>query len=118
MQLYGAFLEFEDGTSGLLHVSQISHDRVANVGDVLSIGDKIKVQHFGCELRVSDSFLERFATQGKQFPCLDRLCKNSGMSLMLDLVSFTCLMRPGPCWYAYLQSCVRSQPSHRASRNQ
>ena len=46
VQLYGAFLEFEDGTSGLLHVSQISHDRVANVGDVLSIGDKIKVQCF------------------------------------------------------------------------
>ena len=44
VQLYGAFLEFEDGTSGLLHVSQISHDRVSNVGDVLSIGDKIKVR--------------------------------------------------------------------------
>ena len=43
VQLYGAFLEFEDSTSGLLHVSQISHDRVANVADVLSVGDKIKV---------------------------------------------------------------------------
>ncbi len=48
VQLYGAFLEFEDGTSGLLHVSQISHDRVANVGDVLSVGDKIKVQSCSC----------------------------------------------------------------------
>ena len=45
VQLYGAFLEFEDSTSGLLHVSQISHDRVANVADVLSVGDKIKVLH-------------------------------------------------------------------------
>ena len=43
VQLYGAFLELEDGTSGLLHISQISHDRVQNVADVLSIGDKIKV---------------------------------------------------------------------------
>lgn len=45
VQLYGAFLEFEDSTSGLLHVSQISHDRIANVADVLSVGDKIKVLH-------------------------------------------------------------------------
>ena len=44
VQLYGAFLDLGGGISGLLHISQISHDRVNSVGDVLSVGDKIKVR--------------------------------------------------------------------------
>ena len=40
---YGAFVNL-GGTNGLLHISQISHDRVTNVDAVLSIGDKIKVR--------------------------------------------------------------------------
>ena len=44
VQLYGAFLDLGGGMSGLLHISQISHDRVNSVGDVLSVGDKIKVR--------------------------------------------------------------------------
>jgi hypothetical protein len=38
---YGAFIEF-GGTSGLLHISQISHDRITNVEKVLAEGDRIK----------------------------------------------------------------------------
>ncbi|MEO7174200.1 MAG: polyribonucleotide nucleotidyltransferase [Saprospiraceae bacterium] len=40
---YGAFVDFR-GKSGLLHVSEISHNRVDNVEDVLKVGDKIKVK--------------------------------------------------------------------------
>ncbi|PSC75243.1 30S ribosomal chloroplastic [Micractinium conductrix] len=39
---YGAFVEI-GGASGLLHISQISHDRITNVEKVLSEGDRIKV---------------------------------------------------------------------------
>lgn len=39
---YGAFVNL-GGTNGLLHISQISHDRVTNVESVLSVGDKLKV---------------------------------------------------------------------------
>uniref|UniRef100_A0A061RP50 Small subunit ribosomal protein S1 n=1 Tax=Tetraselmis sp. GSL018 TaxID=582737 RepID=A0A061RP50_9CHLO len=39
---YGAFINL-GSTNGLLHVSQISHERVTNVEAVLSIGDKLKV---------------------------------------------------------------------------
>ncbi|KAI7838589.1 hypothetical protein COHA_007660 [Chlorella ohadii] len=39
---YGAFVDI-GGASGLLHISQISHDRIANVEKVLSEGDRIKV---------------------------------------------------------------------------
>ena len=40
---YGAFIELGGGLSGLLHISQISFDRVTNVGGVLAEGDKLKV---------------------------------------------------------------------------
>ncbi|EFN56628.1 hypothetical protein CHLNCDRAFT_22007 [Chlorella variabilis] len=39
---YGAFVDI-GGASGLLHISQISHDRITNVDKVLSEGDRIKV---------------------------------------------------------------------------
>jgi polyribonucleotide nucleotidyltransferase len=32
------------GTDGLLHISQISNQRIANVADVLSEGQKVMVQ--------------------------------------------------------------------------
>ncbi|MBA1438084.1 MAG: polyribonucleotide nucleotidyltransferase [Epsilonproteobacteria bacterium] len=41
---FGAFIELPDGTDGLLHISKISKDRVENVKDVLSEGDKVTVE--------------------------------------------------------------------------
>lgn len=40
---YGAFIDLGNGASGLLHISQISHDRILNVDKVLADGDRIKV---------------------------------------------------------------------------
>ena len=40
---YGAFVDV-GGVNGLLHISQISHDRISNVEQVLSAGDKLKVR--------------------------------------------------------------------------
>ena len=41
---YGAFVDVGDGGNGLLHVSQISHDRVTNVEDLMTVGDQLKVR--------------------------------------------------------------------------
>ena len=41
---FGAFVELPDGTDGLLHISKISDKRVEKVSDVVSEGDKIKVE--------------------------------------------------------------------------
>ncbi len=54
---YGAFVEIVPGKDGLLHVSEINHEHVSNVGDVLAVGDEIdvkllKVEHGG-KLRLS-----------------------------------------------------------------
>jgi len=41
---YGAFIEMDNGVSGLLHVSQISHKRVEKPSDVLKKGDRVQVK--------------------------------------------------------------------------
>ena len=40
---YGAFVELWKGTTGLLHVSKISENRVEHVSDVLALGDQVNV---------------------------------------------------------------------------
>jgi polyribonucleotide nucleotidyltransferase len=41
---FGAFVNFLPGRDGLVHVSEISHERVNNVADVLSEGQQVKVK--------------------------------------------------------------------------
>ncbi len=44
IEKFGAFVEILPGKEGLVHISQISTDRVAKVEDVVSIGDTITVK--------------------------------------------------------------------------
>ena len=41
---FGAFVEILPGKDGLVHISEISHEHVSSVEDVLSIGDQIEVK--------------------------------------------------------------------------
>jgi polyribonucleotide nucleotidyltransferase len=41
---FGAFVEILPGTDGLLHISQLDHQRVQSVRDVLSEGDEVLVK--------------------------------------------------------------------------
>jgi polyribonucleotide nucleotidyltransferase len=41
---FGAFVNLLPGKDGMVHISQISHERVANVTDVLTEGDTVKVK--------------------------------------------------------------------------
>jgi polyribonucleotide nucleotidyltransferase len=41
---FGAFVELAPGKDGLLHISEISSERVARVEDVLKVGDLVKVK--------------------------------------------------------------------------
>lgn len=43
IELYGAFIDIGVGTDGLLHISQLSTERVKNVNDKVSVGDEITV---------------------------------------------------------------------------
>ena len=44
IEKYGAFVELFPGKDALLHISQISKDRINKVEDVLNIGDTIEVK--------------------------------------------------------------------------
>ncbi len=40
---YGAFVRDEDGTKGLIHISEISNHYVSNINDHLSVGQIVEV---------------------------------------------------------------------------
>lgn len=47
LQTYGAFIQLEDGLSGLVHISQISQKRIKSPKDVLNVGDEVQVKVIG-----------------------------------------------------------------------
>ena len=59
---FGAFVEILPKTSGLLHISEISHKRIGQVSDVLKMGDKLKVKVLNLEgngrIRLSKKAIE------------------------------------------------------------
>lgn len=46
---FGAFFECEDGTKGLVHISQISNDYIEKVEDVLKIDDEVNCKVMNIE---------------------------------------------------------------------
>lgn len=44
---FGAFIEFAPGKEGMVHISHISNERIKQVEDVLTLGDKVKVVCLG-----------------------------------------------------------------------
>ncbi|XP_071705212.1 polyribonucleotide nucleotidyltransferase 2, mitochondrial-like [Rutidosis leptorrhynchoides] len=48
---YGAFVELNGGKNGLLHVSELSHEPVAKISDVVSVGQKLSCICIGLDLR-------------------------------------------------------------------
>ncbi|MBC2581049.1 30S ribosomal protein S1 [Clostridium sp. DJ247] len=41
---FGAFVELEPGVEGLVHISEISEDRISKPSDILNIGNNVKVK--------------------------------------------------------------------------
>ena len=41
---FGAFARITDGIDGLIHISQLSSERVSNVKDVVNVGDTVTVK--------------------------------------------------------------------------
>jgi polyribonucleotide nucleotidyltransferase len=61
---YGAFIKFK-GKTGLMHVSEIDHNRVANVGDVLKVGDVISFKLLDIDPKTGKMKLSRRAITPK-----------------------------------------------------
>ena len=47
LQNYGAFIKLDNGLYGLVHISQISQKRIKTPGEVLKVGDTVKVKVIG-----------------------------------------------------------------------
>ncbi|XP_050224265.1 polyribonucleotide nucleotidyltransferase 2, mitochondrial [Mercurialis annua] len=48
---YGAFVEFNGGQQGLLHISELSHKPVSKVSDVVSVGQQLSLMCIGRDVR-------------------------------------------------------------------
>ena len=47
LQTYGAFVRLENGLSGLVHISQISTQRIKSPDQVLKVGDEVNIKVIG-----------------------------------------------------------------------
>jgi polyribonucleotide nucleotidyltransferase len=61
LQEYGVFVKFR-GKSGLVHISEIAHTKIAKVSDVLATGDIIKVKYIGTDPKTGKMRLSIKAT--------------------------------------------------------
>lgn len=41
---FGAFVKLEDGTTGMVHISEVSAEYVSDISEKLSVGDSVKVK--------------------------------------------------------------------------
>lgn len=61
---FGAFIEVLPNNEGLLHISEISHERVRHVGDVLKEGERIEVKVLDIDrsgrIKLSHKAIERY----------------------------------------------------------
>ena len=48
---FGAFVNFLGSKDGLVHISELAQERVGEVGDVVSVGDEVKVKVIGLDDR-------------------------------------------------------------------
>ena len=44
VEQFGAFCELEPGVEGLLHISELAHQRVGHVSDIVKVGQEVQVQ--------------------------------------------------------------------------
>jgi polyribonucleotide nucleotidyltransferase len=58
---YGVFVGFLGKHSGLVHVSELSHSRINNVGEVMNEGDEFKVKLIGVDAKTGKLKLSRKA---------------------------------------------------------
>ncbi|WP_439882810.1 polyribonucleotide nucleotidyltransferase [Pontibacter sp. MBLB2868] len=61
IQPYGAFVEFMPGKDGLLHISEIKHERLESMDGVLEIGEEVKVKLIDVDKKTGKFKLSRKA---------------------------------------------------------
>ncbi len=62
---FGCFVEIWPGCEGLVHVSQLAHERVEKPSDVVAVGDEILVKALGADKRGKQNFSRKDALPKK-----------------------------------------------------
>ena len=86
---FGAFVEIADGVDALLHVSQISKERIEKPADVLSVGDEVtaKITDFNEETKkISLSIKAMFAPEPKEEAVVEEVEEADVVSVDIDAV--------------------------------
>ncbi|BDR64542.1 30S ribosomal protein S1 [Clostridium tetani] len=79
---FGAFVELKDGLEGLLHISEISEERILKPEEVLKIGDKIKVKILDINKENRKMSLSKKAAEDKSSAEMEKYSdKEEGVSL-------------------------------------
>ena len=58
---FGCFVEVWPGCEGMVHISQLAHERVNKVTDVVNVGDEILVKSLGKDKRGREDFSRKEA---------------------------------------------------------
>lgn len=58
---YGAFIEFMPGKDGLLHISEVRHERIEDLEQVLEVGEELQVKLIDIDYKTSKYKLSRKA---------------------------------------------------------
>ena len=58
---FGCFVQLWPGCEGLVHISQLAHERVAKVEDVVKVGDQIIVKALGQDKKGRQNFSRKDA---------------------------------------------------------
>ncbi len=71
---FGAFVEVEKGIDGLVHVSQISHERIETPATVLNVGDEVdaKIIHFDAEAKRLNLSIKALLAEPERKPRADK----------------------------------------------
>ena len=63
---FGCFIQLWPGCEGMVHVSQLAHERVDKAGDVVSVGDEIIVKALGTDKKGRQNFSRKDALPPKK----------------------------------------------------
>ena len=65
VESYGFFVEFDDKSKGLVHISEISGDFVKDVNDFVKVNDEVDVEVIGYEEDNYKLSIKKFDNKGK-----------------------------------------------------
>jgi small subunit ribosomal protein S1 len=83
---FGAFVELEAGLEGLVHISEISDERIAKPSDVLKAGDKVKVKILEINKDAKKLSLSIKDAQNKNEEFVGFMSNNEGSVTLGDLL--------------------------------